>query len=415
MDPVFRRTISAGSEIFAEGDPGHTAFIIEDGAVEIFSTRDGEHLFLAELGEGEIFGEMALIDDNTRSASARAVRDTQVVVIDRDQIINRLEDTEPVIVLLIKILLHRFRTTQHDLLRRQGAVSRDDIAKAARELTGQHHGAFEDLKREQDLKRALEAGELVPYFMPIYRLGAERRLAGFESLVRWMHPDRGFVSPAEFVPVAEQSGLIRRVDETIMYRAWQVLGNVEARLAALGKLPEPALFLSVNLSGRHFVDADIVRTVESFLADTGCPPGRLKLELTESVLIKDPEQALSILQALKALGVVIALDDFGTGYSSLSYLHRFPLDTVKIDQVFVRGIESDPYNRKIINTINQLAQALKLDIIAEGIETPEAEAYVRDLGCDYGQGFFYAKPVPGDELLALIGSGLVAGEVGTGG
>lgn len=414
MDPVFRRTIPAGSQIFAEGDAGTTAFIIEGGAVEIFSTRDGEHLFLAELGEGEIFGEMALIDDNTRSASARATRETQVVVIDRDQIITRLEDTEPVIVLLIKILLHRFRTTQHDLLRRQGAVSRDDIARAARELTGQHFGAFEDLKREQDLKRAIEAGELVPYFMPIYKLGPVRRLAGFESLVRWIHPERGFVSPAEFVPVAEQSGLIRRVDETIMYRAWQVLGDVEERLAERGKLPAPALFLSVNLSGRHFVDADIVRTVESFLADTGCPPERLKLELTESVLIKDPEQALDILQQLKALGVVIALDDFGTGYSSLSYLHRFPLDTVKIDQVFVRGIETDPYNRKIINTINQLAQALNLDIIAEGIETPEAEAYIRDLGCDYGQGFFYAKPVPGDELLALIGSGLVAGEGGAG-
>jgi len=405
MDPVFRRTFPSGTPIFDEGDLGQAAYIIEEGVVEIFSRREGTDTVLAELGPGEIFGEMALIDNDPRSASARSIGDTRVVVIDRDQILNRLEDTEPVIVLLIKILLHRFRTTQRDLLHKDQAISKEEMLKEARKLTGDHAGAFEDLKREQDLKRAIDAGELMPYFMPIYRLKPERRLAGFESLVRWQHPERGFISPGEFVPVAEQSGLIRKIDQLIMYRAWEVLCDVEQRLAERQRMPDTPLFLSVNLSGRHFVDREIIRNIREFLDTTGCPPQRLKLELTESILIKDPETALDTLDQLKRLGVLIALDDFGTGYSSLSYLHRFPIDTVKIDQVFVRTIETDQNNRKIINTIKQLADALGLDVIAEGVETEAAEEMIKALGCDYGQGFFYAKPAPAEKLIELIGGG----------
>ncbi len=404
MDPVFRRTFPAGMPIFEEGDSGQAAYIIEQGKVEIFSRREGGDKVLAELGPGEIFGEMALIDNDPRSASARSTGDTRVVVIDRDQILNRLEDTEPVIVLLIKILLHRFRTTQRDLLHEDAAVSHQNMLKEAQKLTGDHADAFEDLKREQDLKRAIDAGELMPYFMPIYQLKPDRRLAGFESLVRWQHPERGFISPGEFVPVAEQSGLIRRIDQLIMYRAWEVLCDVETRLAETRGAPASPLFLSVNLSGRHFVDRAIIGEITDFLERTGCPPQRLKLELTESILIKDPETALDTLHQLKKLGVLIALDDFGTGYSSLSYLHRFPIDTVKIDQVFVRTIETDPNNRKIINTIKQLADALGLDVIAEGVETEAAEEMIKALGCDYGQGFFYAKPAPAEKLMELIGS-----------
>ncbi len=398
---MYRQTIIAGTEIFREGEKGQTAYIVEDGRVEITSERNGQRVVLAELGAGEIFGEMALIDDEVRSAGATAAEETRVVVIDRDQILNRLEQTEPVIVLLIKILLARFRKTQKELLNQDtDSVSREAVKQAAAAtLSQQYESAFEGLKKEQDLKRALAENELVPYFMPIYRLSAPRQLAGFEALVRWIHPERGFVSPAEFVDMAEQSGLIRRIDMTVLDQSWHLLQEVRRLQAGLADQP---LFLSVNLSGRHFADDAVIGTVADFLSRTGCPPENLELELTESILINDPDGALRILRELKGLGVLIALDDFGTGFSSLSYLHRFPIDVLKIDQVFVREMEQSAQSHKIIGAIAQLARSLDLTVIAEGVENQHCEEMLAELGCHYGQGFFYGKPRPAGELTELL-------------
>jgi len=243
---------------------------------------------------------------------------------------------------------------------------------------------------EIELRHALSDNELVLHYQPLVSTETDRP-SGFEALIRWNHPIRGLVPPAEFIPIAEQTGLIKQVGD------WTIVQACRAAAA----WPEP-LIVAVNLSAKHFQMSDIAAVVRDALEETRLDPARLELEITESLLIERPEDVIEKLLEIKQLGVSIAMDDFGTGYSSLSYLLKFPFDKIKIDKSFVTASSEDPVARDILRSIASLGKTLKIRITAEGVETKEQVEFLRDIACNQLQGFFFAKPLTESELASYF-------------
>ncbi len=271
--------------------------------------------------------------------------------------------------------MHRAKDTGRDRIR----MFHPGMLRRAREL----------LALDADMRKALEHGEFLVYYQPVMSISGERVL-GFEALARWKSPSRGLVMPHAFIPHAEESGLIVPLGELVLRRACATMAAWRERYPASRRMT-----LAVNLSARQFVQPDIVETVRQILRASGLPPAWLKLELTESTLMGDPEAALSSMRRLKALGVSLAIDDFGTGYSSLAYLQRFPVDVLKIDRSFVQDLpreESD--SRELARAIMALARSLRLSVVAEGVETREQLELLAELGCEAVQGFYFSPPLP---------------------
>ena len=259
---------------------------------------------------------------------------------------------------------------------------------------GMHTAALTRLALKGDLERALERGEFTLVYQPIVRLGGGR-LSGVEALLRWQHRDRGTVEPAEFIPVAEETGLILPLGRWVLERAC-------AQAAAWNAISSSPMTMSVNVSGRQLQQPAFTAEVAQVLASTGLSPELLTLELTESVLMQDAEAAIAMLVDLKSLGVRLAIDDFGTGYSSLNYLRRFPIDELKIDRSFVASLDDGPTQSAVVLSILRLSETLHLETVAEGIEEPSQLAVLRDLGADLGQGYLFARPLDVGAVTALI-------------
>jgi diguanylate cyclase (GGDEF)-like protein len=258
-----------------------------------------------------------------------------------------------------------------------------------------HARAVSRLQLESDLRQAVEQKEFCVFYQPIVSLQTGR-LAGFEALVRWNHPRRGLVSPADFIPVAEETGLIVPIGEWVLaeacarVREWQIASPSHR-----------ALSLSVNLSARQVAQSDLLQRIKDALETTKLNPHCLKLEITESVVMENAEAATAMFKQLRSLGVQLSIDDFGTGYSSLSYLHRFPLNYLKIDRSFVARLTTDNDNA-IVRTISTLAHNLGMEVIAEGIETEEQYQQLRMLGCEFGQGYLFSHPVNTEAVQHLL-------------
>ncbi|HKI95278.1 MAG TPA: EAL domain-containing protein [Gemmatimonadales bacterium] len=259
-----------------------------------------------------------------------------------------------------------------------------------------HHHAVTQLEMETDLRHAVDRRQLRVHYQPI--VGAQHGdIRGFEALVRWEHPRLGLIGPSAFIPLAEESGLIVPIGAWVLEESCRQLRAWQERHGG-----DPPLTVSVNISGRQFVRADLCEQVQQALETTGLPAGCLRLEITESVLMEDVEQAIATLGELRALGVKLHMDDFGTGYSSLSYLQRFPIHTVKIDGSFVERIREDDQDTEIVRTIIALATHLGLEVVAEGVETPEQQHWLRVLRCGYLQGYLFSKPVSAAEVDDLL-------------
>jgi diguanylate cyclase len=242
-----------------------------------------------------------------------------------------------------------------------------------------------------ELHRALAQGDLQVYYQPQVQIGTGK-VVGFEALLRWQHETLGWISPGEFIPVAEQSGIIVQIGQWVMHTAarqaatWLALGHSDFRMA-------------VNLSVRQFAGKDLPQLVQEVLRDTGLPPHMLELEVTESMALQSVASTLGTLNACKALGVKLAMDDFGTGYSSLAYLKHYPLDALKIDQAFVRNITQDAGDAAITRAIVAMAHSFGMTVIAEGVETVAQLEFLKSLGCEDFQGYLFSKPVPADEAV----------------
>jgi diguanylate cyclase (GGDEF)-like protein/PAS domain S-box-containing protein len=265
---------------------------------------------------------------------------------------------------------------------------------------GMHLEAVEQLKIETDLRRAVERNELVLHYQPIVLLDTDE-VHGFEALVRWQHTRHGLLQPVDFIPLAEETGMIVAVGWWVMRTACMQLRQW------LDRYPLPRGFtVSVNLSGRQFSQPDLVDQIDRILAETGCPASALKLEITESVVMQDAPQAAAMLRSLKERGIGLCIDDFGTGYSSLSYLRQFPIDTLKIDRSFVAQVDDHGGSVELIETIVGLSRILGMSAVAEGVETPEQLELVRRLGSHYAQGYFLARPLDAAGAAGVLENGL---------
>jgi EAL domain-containing protein (putative c-di-GMP-specific phosphodiesterase class I) len=250
---------------------------------------------------------------------------------------------------------------------------------------------------ENDLRRALECQEFVVYYQPQVDISSQQ-IVGVEALARWQHPSRGLMLPADFIPVAEESGLIVPLGE------W-VLRTACAQVKAWQEAGLPAIPLAVNLSGRQFQQRDLAEVVDRALKETSLEPRYLQLEITESTAMHDMDFTIATLDTLKAMGIQIAIDDFGCGHSSLNYLNRMPIDILKIDRSFVRDLATDPSDATIVGSVVAMTRELNLKVVAEGVETEEQLAFLKDRRCDVVQGFLFSKAVPTDALERMIAGG----------
>ena len=250
--------------------------------------------------------------------------------------------------------------------------------------------------RKADLRQALDKRQFVLHYQPEIEL-ASRRIIGVEALIRWQHPERGLISPMNFIPAAEENGMILSIDDWGLAEACHQIRTWCAEDSA-----HRSLRVCVNLSARQFTRQGLADHVEALLRRSGISSRQLGLEMTESILIPDGRAALEVLGSLRRLGVSLLMDDFGTGYSSLHYLHAFPFDVLKIDQSFVARMTEGEQPLQIVRTIVELARVLGMDVVAEGIETPEQDALLRQLGCRFGQGYLFSRPVPAEMITQML-------------
>ncbi len=406
-DLIQRYVFPQGTVLFRKGEPRQCAYLIDKGSVDIIGNDEGgEDKLLCHISPGEIFGEMALIDNAPRTATAITQSECEIFIIPRTALQNRLQGLDPIVMLLISLLVERYRLTRIHLPEslRQNKDHDQFLDKLQRhqhlspgslkihDIGAQKEEALKELKLEQELHRALEKREFIPYLQPIVDL-ASKRVVGFEALIRWQHPSKGLVFPDQFIPVAEHVNMVQQLDRLMLEKACEVLPLLDA-------MGRPDIVISVNMSGLNFSTQNIVQAIVQTVKGYGVAPARLRLEVTESALIADPQHAEEVLRALKEAGFGIALDDFGTGYSSLGYLHRFTIDAIKIDRSFVARLQGGDKSVEIVNAIVNLAHIFHLGTVAEGIEREEDIAILLNMGCTLGQGYFFSKPLPVAEALA---------------
>lgn len=375
LQNLHRAIFAAGETIFNEGDSGDCAYLIEEGSVEV-CVSNIQH---SKIGKGELFGEIALIDQQPRTATIRAIDNTVLIPIRRKLIEELLEKTDPVIRHLLLVILERYRNK-----RNQPAFNPTQTATFKRDtLRG---AATQQLRLSHDISRALNNEEFEMHYQPICDLSSGC-IAGFEALIRWHHPTEGMMPPMDFLWVAEQTGQIREIGLWTLERAcrdWPTL-----RQHTNFRAP----FVSVNLSPSQLTGDRFVDDVKALISQHKMPAPELKLEMTETIIISNPELALQLLSRLTDSGSTLALDDFGTGNSSLEALQRYPIGTMKIDRAFVSQMLTSPQSAKIVRASISLAHSLKMDVVAEGIETEDERLALLEHGCNFGQGWLFGKPM----------------------
>jgi len=393
----YKQYFRAGDIIFKESDSGKCAYIIKRGRVEISTEDENGKIVLAELSPGELFGEMAIIDDSPRWATARAIDDVVLIIITRDAFLNHLDSTESVVRMFLHTILAKFKSVHAHLLdlgeqqHLWDLRSNSDLHNKTIDQTVR--ATVDALKFEQSLLKGIENQEFELYYQPVIDLRTDK-IAGFEALIRWNHPRRGFISPLDFIPAAEQNGLIIPIGQWVFEQSCKALKE-------FNQIQE-LQFLSINVSGKQFIDAGLHEKFVQFSSELGLSPQKIKLEITESILMDNPDESRKLLNRFSDKGFPIAIDDFGTGYSSLSYLNSFPISTLKIDRSFVSTMLKDKGSMNIVHGIAGLAHSLDMDIVAEGPETKEELQTLKDIGCEYAQGYVISKPLPMKEAIEFI-------------
>lgn len=377
-----------GETVFRRGEAGDRAYLVQRGAVEILSEYEGREVRLNVLGVGELFGEVALIDEGPRTATVRALEETALIPIPRSEVRELLEKSDPVMRLFLLVVLERFRGQQQYAAppRAHPPAVRDTATQTAnrKNVMGQ---ATQKLSLTRGISRALTRDEFELHYQPICSL-VTGDVVGFEALIRWQHPQEGLIPPLDFLWVAEQTGLIRQVGIWTLERAcrdWPKL-----RPLAAARHP----FISVNLSASQLVTEMLAEDILKIMEGHGMHPSELKLELTETVMIEQPDVASRILSRLVELGSSLALDDYGTGYSGLQHLQTYPIGTLKIDRAFIASMRQSTQSWEIVQSSIALAHSLNMQVIAEGVENERVREELIGMGCDFAQGWFYGHPKP---------------------
>ncbi|MBU6272971.1 MAG: EAL domain-containing protein [Betaproteobacteria bacterium] len=389
-----RESFEAGVTVIESGAPGDCAYLIESGCCEVLVAADGGLRRIDVLSRDDLFGEMALLDSLPRTATIRTLVPTVLVRIERRYVQSLLEQTDPVIQYLMRLLLYRFRSERAAASAQPAAVAAPSWMQRPERLPAfdPHAAALRTIWLARDLTQAIESGQLELHYQPIIDLRSGA-MAGVEALVRWRHPTLGLVAPDEFILLAERTQVIHRMGRWVIQRAlddWP-------RIRALCDASVPA-FLCINLSAPELSEPGIVEFIGAALAARAIDGAELRVELTETVVIASLQSVARVAEALRAIGVGIALDDFGTGYSGLSYLQDLPFTALKIDRSFIGRMLGAPRSLHIVKSALALAAPLGLSTVAEGIEDAAAAQLLGELGCTFGQGYLYAAPM---DLAAL--------------
>lgn len=382
-----QRVVPAGEVIFREGDPGDFAYIIEAGLVEVTALVDGQRVVLNTMGPGSLLGELALVDGRPRSAQAQAREETLLTLITTDQFAARLADADPIVQLLFAVSMRYLRA---EAAHARGHAESVETALQTESQLGSRfrprtEAALERIRLESDLRIAIAERQFELHFQPIIDLESGRP-CGLEALIRWNSPMRGFVRPDLFIGVAEESALILPIGDWVLEESIRVLQHLREQF----RIP---LFMSINIAARQTEDPTLADKITGMLESRGLERSAIKLEIIERALFES-EGARAWGNALADLGLKLALDDFGTGYSSLQYLQEYRFDTLKIDRSFVWGLGNKKNSESLCRTIVDLAASLDMGVVAEGVETTEQAEMLRAMGCQMGQGYHFARPVP---------------------
>jgi EAL domain-containing protein (putative c-di-GMP-specific phosphodiesterase class I) len=375
----------AGDIIFAEGDAPTSAFLIESGRVEVSRMGSGVRYVFGELGAGMLLGEVAVIDDSPRVMTARALTSCRLMSISAVQLTERLATADPIVRMLLIGQVARFRLMLATFMG-GAAVPRVVVPK-----NPEDSDAVDKIRLERELHAALEHRELEVRLQPIEEIESGH-VAGYEALVRWRHPQRGIVMPAEFIRLAEETSLIVPVGDYVLERVCDMLDEFKRR----GREPLP--FIAVNLSARQFEDPELIDRIFRCLNKRELPSDRLKLEIAENQIF-DETHIARLVARCHTVGMQVALDDFGTGYSNLGPLLTLDFDQIKLDVGFVHALNR-PRGVALVGAIANMARALHCDLVAEGVETREQHDILRRLGCRYAQGWLIGRPVTLERVLA---------------
>jgi diguanylate cyclase len=378
--------LKRGEALFQEGEHGDCAYVIESGQLEVFRSAKRRRKVLALLGPGEVIGEMAVIDHGPRTASAVAKKPTRLRVITREHLETKVDSADPLVRVLLRLILQRYRSA---IAGKRGKGGKGDQARKA---------ALSRLRFAHEIEQGLDRDQFVLHYQPIVSLDS-MAIAGFEALVRWNHPHRGLVPPSQFIPEMEETGLIHRLGRSILKNACAAVRRLNQHATGSGPL-----FVCVNLSGHELSNPDVLDNIADALRATGVPPASLRIEITESALVSSLDFAVQVIGRCREMGVQVAVDDFGTGYSSLNYLRHFAVDTLKIDRSFVRPVHTEEDNRQILRTIRDLAHALNMTIVAEGVEELAQMRMLRDLGLEHAQGYLFSRPAGETEAAVMLAS-----------
>lgn len=386
-----RVELRAGDVLFTEGDPPTCAYLIESGTLRVSTVKAGEIVVLGRVSSGDLLGEMAVIDDSPRTASVVAETFCVLTSLDRTQLHERIENADPIVRGILRGQLHRYRTAlakfrgEADPPAPSPGVPNGEVDNLDRRAIGK-------IRLEAQLREALERRELELRYQPIFDIPLGR-VTGYEALIRWTHPERGPVSPMEFIALAEETSLIVPVGRYVLEETCLALGELRRR--GVDELP----FISINVSGRQLEEPDWLDDVERYTASNGISPSTLKIEITESLTL-DVDAVARLIDRCHGIGMKVSLDDFGTGHSNLGHLHKSEFDTIKLDQGFTRQMLDAPRCLAIVRAIVEMVRALDADLVAEGVETQDQLDALRIMGCRYAQGYLIGRPMARDDMFS---------------
>ncbi len=386
-----RQVFPAGAPIFKQGESRRFAYLIEQGTVELSSVGDGGTIGRRRLGVGDLLGEEALVASGPRPVTATAIEETHAIEFDREQFEDRMQDADKLLKDILRVALRRLCSGGDTAI----ADGIENGAGRANAASMNHRNA---LKR--DLRQAIHGEQLDLHFQPIVSLETGH-VAGFEALVRWDHSQHGTVAPSTFVPLAEETDLIVPMGRWMLRRALAGLQRFQSSGARSIANGEP-LYIAVNVSSLQFLKPDEIDELAEIVSQSDVASSQVIFEITETLMVENPEDAAAAIKRLRRQGIRVASDDFGTGYANLAFLNRFRMDILKIDRSFITTMVADDRSKKIVKTIIALAKDFGMSIVAEGIETKEEIAALRALECDFGQGYLFAKPLPADQAVALV-------------
>jgi EAL domain-containing protein (putative c-di-GMP-specific phosphodiesterase class I) len=387
-----QRYFQAGECIFREGETGDFAYIIEEGEVEISTLINGTKTVLNILKCGSMFGELALVDGRPRSASAFAQSNALLTIVTQEQVNLRIESADPILRMLLLVIMGYFRS-ETSQFRLADQEEDDKPNHSPIDLKERIADAITIIRLESELRTAIDEEQFRLVFQPIILLET-LQVEGFEVLIRWQSPTKGLVRPDLFISVAESTSLIIPIGEWLVEKAIQSLKQIQAKA-------NRKLFVSINVASRQIEDLGFLDFLLYQVQKENIEPSQIKLEILERCLF-DNDRAREWVIRCRELGFMIALDDFGTGYSSLAYISQYHPDAVKIDKSLIDNIDENQNSHSICKAIIQMSKALEMKVIAEGIENCNQVEILREMGCNFGQGYFFAKPLFSEEAIALF-------------